>query len=56
MITYFEQAIELLLGPEFFTQYLWAEQFMNVAILVFAVIILVASFKLFKYLIFGWWH
>lgn len=56
MIDYFEQAIRLLLGESFFQNFGWSEAFLEVALFFFAIIILYASFKLFKFLIFGWWR
>lgn len=56
MIVYFEEAIRLLLGNDFFTNYTWADSFFNIAIFTFSIIILFAAFKLFKWLIWGWWH
>lgn len=55
MIDYFVQATHLLLGENFYINYSWASALEDILVLIYAIIIIITAFKLFKFLVYGWW-
>lgn len=56
MIEYVEQMLRVILGDYFFTTYSWSTDFLNIMIFIFAVLIIIITYNLWKYLIVGWWR
>lgn len=57
MIEYIEQALSLLWGDYAFSSYDYIFfPLTDIILLVFGILIVVATFKLFKWFIFSWWR
>lgn len=57
MIDYIEQAIRLLWGDYAFNTYPTIfEPLLNIMLLIFGIIVILCSIKIFKWLFYGWWH
>ena len=56
MIEYVEQMLKLILGDYFFTNYSWSVAFLDIMIFIFAILIIVITYKFWKFLIIDWWR
>lgn len=56
MIEYVEQMLRLILGDYFFTTYNWSTGFLDIMIFIFAILIIIITYKLWKFLIVDWWR
>lgn len=56
MIEYVEQMLRLILGDYFFNTYSWSVAFLDIMIFIFAILIIVITYKLWKFLIIDWWR
>lgn len=56
MVEYVEQIIKIILGDYFFINYEWSTALLNILIFVFSLLIIYLSYRLWKYLLIGWWN
>ena len=56
MIEYVEQMLRLILGDYFFTTYNWSAGFLDIMIFIFSILIIILTYKLWKFLIVDWWR
>lgn len=56
MLEYVESMITLLLGDYFFHEYEWAYAFREIALFFMAILIIVLAYKLWKFILIGWWR
>ena len=56
MIEYVEQMIKIILGDYFFINYAWSTALLDILVFVFALLIIYLTYRLWKYLLIGWWN
>lgn len=56
MVEYIESMLNLILGDYFFQEYEWAFAFREIVLFFLCLLMIYLTYKLWKYLLIGWWH
>lgn len=55
MLVYIKEMLVLILGEELFT-YSWGNGLIEGFLVAFSILIVILTFKFWKFILFGWWH